>query len=1040
ELREAKRGKADTTTQRGSSSSVYMRKSLQMGPGITPTLPGRDSDEAPVQKQVRILPKPLQPAPVVEPSQEVPILAKTGLRNCELSSRIRTMGPEESEEIIAAANTSNSYILAEAVMKIPSLRNAVKGLYLKLVDEQCSRLCLRTTAEPSVLRVPSAQHKNLVEFKWEAILKEMEERAPDVLDFLVAMAIPKLKGNDGRQVIPLCTAYGILMNVRCRELSLVQKINAVVLAVGNATKRTFERMNKSCIAQSRESLRNIMDSLGSNLASVVKANVESGQDLRVVFDNLDFRILANIILRNHRNSDMHWIAHYVTFERVSSRHLDDSKPIVSDIKDFDNINYLMSKDELEWQRNDYIILVARVLLEFFPSLGPLRDVVPSHILHRYSSQMAGKSCVVGLPVVPFNQSKVGDVCQYLQWLEDFFSKVFTTQDESPAADSSASQNQHAASSEMVLEKIRVPLAGDLLGRERVTSAKKTRLGCDSSVERFDNIVECPALWHAKQSFLSYVWEQLYNNTSIGGRDIGTLYHLRQHFRLVNVSNKVQKNYKSAESLMLSTTKAYLCSAFMKWAGLQTLDDKPVNLPKLPSETDSAEVKKDFLHKHIGKFVDEFVLVEFDVERAWKEASQECQEQQRTPLSAAVLTSQSLGSFQQPLLQPRNSVNTVSQQTIAVQQPLLQPRVAVNTVSQQTGKYIQHKLVSVCNVTAQIDFFLSLPFNFLLQGQVVVLVQSVEGQSSYDVLAVGKVSGVATSDLVPVLVAFVQPKAAHLLSVGQVVLWPKTLVAVYGEQAQKEPVPAEIISPVSSIPTSSTEDRRMNYGLQVLQLGVFLMQLNDTEAEGDGERSLRNWKMLMLYFRSRTQGMKYAFESMRFITFVKGLYSERMAHRILHGQFVNAKGGKGNNYANDLKMEHIVRNDKGILKGMCGNKTLKAVQRSTASSFLLNEIVKQYDKVSNIAPESTSHTHACTCDDVREMINIISGQKTFDFQPGRNINSFPSISKSPLDQLDVFALHAWLTRHKKRLAANPYSCDDSGCEDDDQESADEEEEE
>lgn len=88
ELREAKRGKADTATQRGSSSSVYMRKSLQMGPGITPTLPGRDGDEAPVQKQVRILPKPLQPAPVVEPNQEVPILAKTGLRNCEVRSEI----------------------------------------------------------------------------------------------------------------------------------------------------------------------------------------------------------------------------------------------------------------------------------------------------------------------------------------------------------------------------------------------------------------------------------------------------------------------------------------------------------------------------------------------------------------------------------------------------------------------------------------------------------------------------------------------------------------------------------------------------------------------------------------------------------------------------------------------------------------------------------------------------------------------------------------------------------------------------------------
>ena len=53
-----------------------------------------------------------------------------------------------------------------------------------------------------------------------------------------------------------------------------------------------------------------------------------------------------------------------------------------------------------------------------------------------------------------------------------------------------------------VEKVRVPLAGDLLRRERVTAAKKTPLGWDSAVERFENIVGCPALWHAKQSFLS----------------------------------------------------------------------------------------------------------------------------------------------------------------------------------------------------------------------------------------------------------------------------------------------------------------------------------------------------------------------------------------------------------------------------------------------------------------------------------------------------------------------------------------------------------
>ena len=53
----------------------------------------------------------------------------------------------------------------------------------------------------------------------------------------------------------------------------------------------------------------------------------------------------------------------------------------------------------------------------------------------------------------------------------------------------------------ILSTTKLPIAGDLLGRERITGAKKTRLGCDSPSERFENIVETPALWHAKQSFL-----------------------------------------------------------------------------------------------------------------------------------------------------------------------------------------------------------------------------------------------------------------------------------------------------------------------------------------------------------------------------------------------------------------------------------------------------------------------------------------------------------------------------------------------------------
>ena len=47
----------------------------------------------------------------------------------------------------------------------------------------------------------------------------------------------------------------------------------------------------------------------------------------------------------------------------------------------------------------------------------------------------------------------------------------------------------------------MPLVGDLLYRERVTGAKKTQAGCDLPTDRFEHIIEAPAVWHAKQSFL-----------------------------------------------------------------------------------------------------------------------------------------------------------------------------------------------------------------------------------------------------------------------------------------------------------------------------------------------------------------------------------------------------------------------------------------------------------------------------------------------------------------------------------------------------------
>lgn len=105
---------------------------------------------------------------------------------------------------------------------------------------------------------------------------------------------------------------------------------------------------------------------------------------------------------------------------------------------------------------------------------------------------------------------------------------------------------------------------------------------------------------------------------------------------------------------------------------------------------------------------------------------------------------------------------------------------------------------------------------------------------------------------------------------------------------------------SFLEDKEASDHVTNYARQVIQMGLMLMNLNDTEREGDGARSVLNWKILLLYFRSRKRGQKYAFEAMRFLSNVKALYSAKMAHRAIHGRFVNQLGGDGRNVANDLK--------------------------------------------------------------------------------------------------------------------------------------------
>ena len=126
-----------------------------------------------------------------------------------------------------------------------------------------------------------------------------------------------------------------------------------------------------------------MDDVGRDSESNIKQLIfHEKKDMRIVSDNIDFKVLVNITLKNHQNSDIHWMPQYCTFDRIPSFHLDDTKPLVEHIDTFENKEYLLSKEELQKLKSDFTVLISRILVDFIPCLQNLQQNVCSHIEHR----------------------------------------------------------------------------------------------------------------------------------------------------------------------------------------------------------------------------------------------------------------------------------------------------------------------------------------------------------------------------------------------------------------------------------------------------------------------------------------------------------------------------------------------------------------------------------------------------------------------------------------------------------------------------------
>lgn len=115
----------------------------------------------------------------------------------------------------------------------------------------------------------------------------------------------------------------------------------------------------------------------------------------VPFDNIDMHLNRRQMTMTEQNKDVHWVNHEMIENRVPGNHLPSDRQS-GDILEVPNAQFFPSADDQRKQRESYLILVSRILVDYFEAFSVFKDVCIRHIPHKYTKEMSTHSNKVKL--------------------------------------------------------------------------------------------------------------------------------------------------------------------------------------------------------------------------------------------------------------------------------------------------------------------------------------------------------------------------------------------------------------------------------------------------------------------------------------------------------------------------------------------------------------------------------------------------------------------------------------------------------------------
>ena len=194
------------------------------------------------------------------------------------------------------------------------------------------------------------------------------------------------------------------------------------------------------------------------------------------------------------------------------------------------------------------------------------------------------------------------------------------------------------------------------------------------------------------------------------------------------------------------------------------------------------------------------------------------------------------------------------------------------------------------------------------------------------------------------------------------------------------------------------DNVLEYAKETLTMGLLLLEFKDAVREGDGDRVLRCWKYLFLYFRA-TGHTNYCLEALNLLSHYYYLLPPRYAEQLKWSRFINTQGCQGANISADLHVEHLNRICKEAIQHLGANKSPVAVKRIGKVAGIVSETLHHFDEVSGINHGSGRHTRKSDDTDLKMVLTELMSSKVFTSSDGRTHKAFKNFKSNIFNSID-----------------------------------------